>query len=269
MATLARRILTRAGSFVVCFHAVAARRYAGLPAAIQPAFDVAELRAAVDWIAGRFEILSPEELLRGEKPGVLLTFDDGFANHATNALPVLEDLEAPAVFFVTAQHVREPRNWLPATRDKVRRHWPAEDEVPESIARDLFDGMSPAQLSSCAEHPLVTIGSHTVHHTFLTRCDDATLRGELVQAKALLEQWCARPVELFAYPAGDYDARVAGAVRTAGYRAAFAEDPVGIGVRAYEIPRIGLYRCDSPYLAAKLSGLHRRALPLKSIIDLA
>ncbi len=260
-----RRMLASGGRFAVIFHGVASGEYSDLPRAVQPSFTAAALRDAVTWIAGRFRLLTPDEFLAGRAAGVLLTFDDGFANNASQALPVLEELDAPAVFFVTARHVREPRDWLPATRELVRAHWHAERPVPEEVARDLFDGMSRQQLALCAEHPLVTIGSHTVGHPFLTRCDDATLRDELEGSRDLLQTWCGRTVDLFAYPTGDYDLRVARAARGAGYRAAFAQDPAGIGLPAYEIPRIGLYAADSPYLAAKLSGLHRRALPLGEV----
>ena len=262
VAAAARRLLASGGRLVVTFHGVASRVYGELPPAVQPSFTADRLRAAVAWIAGRWHLLTPGEFLAGETPGVLLTFDDGFANNATRALPVLEELDAPAVFFVTTQHVCEPRDWLPATRRQVRAHWQAEAEVPEEVARDLFDGMSREQLELCAAHPLVTIGSHTVGHPFLTGCDDATLGDELERSRDSLHAWCGGTVDLFAYPTGDYDLRVARAVRAAGYRAAFAQDPIGVGLPAYEIPRVGLYAADPPYLAAKLSGLHRRALPL-------
>ncbi len=267
LTTVARRILTSGGSFVLTFHGVAARRDAGLPAAVQPSFDAAELRTTLRWIGRRFKFLSPRQLLQGERCGVLLTFDDGFANNPRNALPVLEELDAPAVFFVPAQHVRDPRDWLPATRETVRRHWRRKDLVPEATARDLYDGMSRRQLAMCAEHPLLTIGSHTVHHPFLTGCSDSVLASELEHSKALLEKWCGYDVDLFAYPAGDYDLRVARAAQAAGYRAAFAEDSRKVGLPRYEIPRIGLYDCRAPYLAAKLSGLHRRALPGSKIVE--
>ncbi len=267
LAALARRVLTRGRSFVVTFHGVASRRYAALPAAAQPSFDATELRAALRWIGRRFDFLTPRQLLQGERCGVLLTFDDGFANNPGNALPVLEELNAPAVFFVTAQHVRDPSDWLPATRETARRHWRREDLVPEPIARDLYDGMSREQLTTCAEHSLLTIGSHTVHHPFLTGCDDAGLAAELKHSKTLLEEWCGRPVDLLAYPTGDYDLRVALAVKAAGYRAAFAEDSREVGLPSYEIPRIGLYDSRGSYLAAKLSGLHRPALSASRIVE--
>ncbi len=260
LATVARRVLTSGGCFVLTFHGVAARRYADLPRSIQPAFDAAAFDATLGWIAKRFEFLTSRELLEGERPGVLLTFDDGFANQQAAALPVLERWRAPAILFVSTQHVEAPRDWLPATRAQVKRHWSRPDDVPEEIARDLFDGMSRRRLRSCADHPLVTIGSHTVHHPFLTRCDDATLAVELKRSKQLLEGWTGSSVDLFAYPSGDYDRRVALAVRDAGYRAAFAEHPVGVDLPGYEIPRVDLYDAEPAYLAAKLSGLHRRPL---------
>ncbi len=219
--------------------------------------DARDLRRVLGWLGSRFAFLTPEQF-SGRQPGVLLTFDDGFANNARVALPLLEEFSAPAVFFVSTQHVQEPGDWLPATRRQAGGHWQRTEDVPAEVARDLFDGMSAEELAGCAAHPLITIGSHTVGHPFLTRCDDPALRRELVESKAFLEEVAGRDVDLFAYPTGDYDRRVAVAVRRAGYRRAFAVDPAGAGVAGYEIPRVGIYAADPAYLGAKLSGLHRR-----------
>jgi len=45
------------------------------------------------------------------KPAMLLTFDDGFANNATIARPILEELQMAAVFFVSTRHL-EPGRYL-------------------------------------------------------------------------------------------------------------------------------------------------------------
>ncbi len=255
----ARVLLTRGGAFVLLLHGVASRKYPGVAAAAQPTIDAEDLRRMLRWLAARFRFLTPGELRDG-RPGVLLTFDDGFANNCAVALPVLIELGAPAVFFVTTRHVIEPGDWLPATRRQALRHWRRAWEVPAEIARDLYDGMSREQLARCAEHPLITVGSHTVSHPFLTRCDDAALRRELVASKETLESVTGGKVDLFAYPTGDYDRRVAEAVRRAGYARAFAVNSAGQGIPAYEIPRVGIYAADPAYLGAKLSGLHRRPL---------
>ena len=258
LSSAARFLLTRGGSFVLIFHGVASRRYRAAASA-QPSMDAAELLRALDWIASRFRFLTPEDFLRSE-PGVLLTFDDGFANNCHVALPLLEEIGAPAVFFVTTQHVSQPRNWLPATRRQAASAWPRLEDVPDEVARDLYDGLSAGELARCAAHPLITIGAHTVSHPFLTRCDDRQLAFELEAAKSLLESVIDSEVGLLAYPTGDYDRRVAEAAKRAGYRFAFVQDASDVGFPAYEIPRVGIYSADPAYLAAKLSGLHRRAL---------
>ncbi len=257
LSTLARLLLTRGGRFVLELHGVSGRRIAELPREAQPSLCRDELAALLSWLAARFRFLTADDFLAGRAPGVLLTFDDGFANNVTHALPLLEEHGAPAVFFVATQHVADPRNWLPATR-KAAGEYPG--DLPEEIARDLFDGMSAGELAAAAASPLVTIGSHTVSHPRLSRCGDDELAAELRESKRFLENAAAQPVELFAYPTGDYDRRVAAAVRAAGYRAAFVEESRGLGLGRWEIPRIGVYGADPAYLGAKLCGLYRRPL---------
>lgn len=257
--SLARHFKTQRRRFAVTFHGVASRRYPDLPKDIQPSFDAAELRRALTWLRSHFGLLSPRQFLAGQ-PGILLTFDDGFANNAEQALAVLREFDAPAVLFVTTQHVHDPRDWLPAVREQVARKWDNVADVPEETAKDLYDGMSAEQLRQCAKTPGITIGAHSVKHPLLTQCSDEELRAELEGSKRTLEEITGKEVDLVAYPTGDYDERVAQAVRASGYRAAFALDSVDVGVEGYEIPRIGLYSDRPWYLAAKLSGLHRPGL---------
>jgi peptidoglycan/xylan/chitin deacetylase (PgdA/CDA1 family) len=54
----------------------------------------------------------------------------------------------------------------------------------------------------------------------LSKCTDAELQAELAGSKADLETLTGAPVTQFCYPYGDLDARVANAVRSAGYEAA-------------------------------------------------
>ncbi len=254
-----RRLLVRRGSFVVEFHGVTKKRYPEAPSHAVSYLTADELRAILRWLGERFRFLTPKELLAPGGPpeaGVLLTFDDGLANNPANALPVLEEFNAPAIFFVATRHVRNPSSWLPSARLQAQEC----GDFTSEAAADLFDGMSREELLRCGQHALVTIGGHTEDHPRLTTCDDETLKRELGTSKDFLEQTVGSAVEFFAYPYGDYDLRVARAVEEAGYRAAFVEDPRPVGRARFEIPRVGLYRARHDYLSAKLCGLHRSPL---------
>ena len=254
---LARSVLTRRGAFVVELHGVASRPYPELPERLRPLTTTNDLREILHWLADHFAFLTPDQLLETEARGVLLTFDDGFANNVTNALPILEEVGAPAVFFVTTQHVVDPGDWLPSVREALQG-LPAEPSP--AVAADLYRGMSADELRRCAAHPLVTIGAHSLSHTRLPECDDSRLEAEVAGSQRILQGLTGNQVDLFAYPYGDYDRRTLEIVKGSGFRAAFAEDAKGLGEPRFEIPRIGIYSARAAYLSLKLSGLHRRPL---------
>jgi peptidoglycan/xylan/chitin deacetylase (PgdA/CDA1 family) len=256
----ARRILTSRGRFVLTFHGVSRHKHSELPVDVQPYLCVDEFKEVLDWLAKRFAFLTPNDFLYTGKAGVLLTFDDGLANNYTNVLPVLREYNAPAVFFVTTQHVIAPQDWLPATLRVFGSFWNTKDDIPKAIAEDFYDGLSCEQLAIMARDSLVTIGSHTVTHPFLTQCTQEQLFFELTESRKLLVNICNQPVDLFAYPTGEYDLRVMEAVRETGYHAAFAVIPRHIGLPCYEIPRIDLYSSQPAYLGMKLSGIYHPAL---------
>ena len=255
---LTRALLAPDGRFVLMFHGIAPRRYAGIPWQIQPWQTVEELRGVLRWLQPRYKFLTPHRFFAGEKDAVLLTFDDGLANNYVHALPVLTEFVAPAVFFVSTQHVIEPTNWLSSYREYARKQWGTEAVVPRAIGAAFWDGMSVEQLKICAEHSLITIGGHTVSHPRLTECPPSEVDQELVTSRRWLQDVTGQSVDLFAYPYGDYNRAVAEAVRDAGYRAAFADDVLHVGLPDYEIPRVGIYGADRAYLDVKLSGLFRR-----------
>lgn len=98
----------------VAYHYVAERAPAR-PRAIFPV-TIECLRAQVELLARSFELVSRDELLAavdGESAlperACVLTFDDGLRCHAELALPVLEQLGAPAIFFVPGRPLAEGR----------------------------------------------------------------------------------------------------------------------------------------------------------------
>jgi len=253
--------------FVLVMHGVASQKYTEVKLDKQPDLTRSDLISILEWIRLRYKFLSPEEFLYTDFPGILITFDDGFANNFTQVIPVLERFNAPAIFFVTLQHVLEPDNWLPATRKLTQNSTIDLAGIPTFIKHDLFDGMSCSQLVECTDHPLITIGSHTLTHPFLSDCTEVELENEIVRSKFILEQITGKSVKLFAYPTGDYDSRSFDYLQSAGYVAAFAADSKKLGYPHFEIPRIGIYASDEGYLSMKFSGFHRLPLKSKAIIQ--
>lgn len=260
LSAIARRLVAVHGRFVLELHGVPSRPYSELPAPVRPSLAAPDLERILRWLAVRFQFLSAEDLLGSDAPGVLLTFDDGFANNHDVVLPLLMRHRAPAVFFVATRHIGREGRRLTFVDTAVRSAWPNAEEVPLNIAHDLFDGMSEDQLRACAASGLVTIGAHSVSHPRLTTLADKALETEIVESRATLEALTGERVDLFAYPFGDADERVAAAVAGAGFRAAFVEQLLPISQAHLAIPRVGIHRPGRPYLAAKLSGLHDRPL---------
>jgi peptidoglycan/xylan/chitin deacetylase (PgdA/CDA1 family) len=76
------------------------------------ALPLASFERHVRWLAKHFRIVSLDECLEHKRGNgatapivVALTFDDGLRSTFRNALPVLDELHAPATFFVTTGHL--------------------------------------------------------------------------------------------------------------------------------------------------------------------
>ena len=110
----------------------------------------------------------------------------------------------------------------------------------------------------------IEIGSHSLTHPILDRCDDETIDRELVGSADALEGWLGRRPRAFAYPNGDHDERVRAAVARAGYSAAFAFDHRLEDPAAMDLLRVRRLRIDAADPVARLrlvtSGLEPRVL---------
>ena len=65
-----------------------------------------KFRNHIEYLKQRFHIVRFEEDWSGLKePAVVITFDDGYADNALEALPILEQLGVPATFFISTGHI--------------------------------------------------------------------------------------------------------------------------------------------------------------------
>ncbi|MET7284467.1 polysaccharide deacetylase family protein [Streptomyces sp. NPDC005573] len=203
------------------------------------------LERQLRWLRGRgLRGVSVAELLaaraRGEGRGLVgLTFDDGYADFLSHALPLLARWGCTATLFV-----------LPGRLGGVNAWDPLGPRKPLLTA----DGIRHAARAG------VEIGSHGLTHVDLTRADDTVLHAETAGSRALLEELTGSPVAGFCYPYGTVDQRAVDAVRRAGYTYACAIAPAGL-TGPHALPRVYVGQDDTAprlFLKYRLHRLRRR-----------
>jgi len=121
-----------------------------------------------------------------------ITFDDGFRDNLTVALPLLEKYDLPMTLFVTAGF----------------------------IGSDGY--LSAQELREISRHPLVTIGAHGLWHRHFTRLTADEARLELVESRWLLGGITGSTVDLMAWPYGECNAELERLSAECGYRASWS-----------------------------------------------
>lgn len=244
-------LANRDGSAVfLCYHSIANRGPEFLALAPQ-AFE-----RQLDWLrrrgyasGGLAELQRLAAGVRLARPTVFLTFDDGFRDNATVALPLAREHGFRPIVFVLPEHLESGAafTWPEVAADQAR-----DPELMRSLTWEDVEAMVEAG---------VEIGSHTLSHPHLPALGDAELARELGESKALIEARLGS-CPLLAYPFGEWDGRVALAAREAGYEFAFSL-PQGPQAEfgPHCIPRVNVDNRDSGRrFAFKASALGRRFL---------
>ena len=162
------------------------------------------------WLAAHYTVVSLRDFVDRIVSGSSLrstaavTFDDGYAGVFEHAFPILAALEIPATVFLVAGAVGARAGfWWDRTASQQPADW-------STIRAALRHG--------------IEIGAHSITHPSLPTLTDAQLQDEIVGSRAIVEHATGVRPEFFAYPFGDWDARVRAVVEGAGYRAGFTLD---------------------------------------------
>lgn len=175
-----------------------------------------------------------------------ITFDDDERSHVDHALPALEACGVHATIFVSGRslHGLRPYWWL-LLEQLIASVGPRRagsilglaGDTPERLAAacegspavahrltELVDAPSASMLRAEDFRTLadagMTLGFHTVRHPVLTTLPDEAIEFTIRDGRRTLSEVVGAPIDLFAYPHGRADARVAHCVRAAGYQAA-------------------------------------------------
>ena len=121
---------------------------------------------------------------------VVLTFDDGYTDVYADVYQQLRRRHLVATFFIVPGFLNTPRylTWRQVT--------------------DM-------------EHHGMDIEAHSMTHPDLTTLRPEAVWQEVARSRQVLETHLHRPIDIFAYPYGAYDAAVVSAVSRAGFQTAF------------------------------------------------
>jgi peptidoglycan/xylan/chitin deacetylase (PgdA/CDA1 family) len=154
---------------------------------------------------------------------VILTFDDGYEDAYTTALPALRARRMVGTFFVVS-------GWIGADAD----HRVVREEAGVSRRYLVWPEVEALSVAN------MEIGSHGEHHRRMSHLPEDEARKEAVESRRELESHLHRPVEVFAYPYGSSRQVLRAVLREAGYRAAVSGSVHG-GADRFELFRRGVY----------------------------
>jgi peptidoglycan/xylan/chitin deacetylase (PgdA/CDA1 family) len=154
---------------------------------------------------------------------VVLTFDDGYEDFHSQALPLLTCYGFTATVFVTSGWVQDDGEWPAVRRPGRMLSW---SQVAEAATAGI------------------EIGAHSCQHPQLDQITTGRLREELYGSKARIEDKLGGPVAGVAYPFGYSNAHVREIARAAGYRYGHAVRNMIVpqGADLFAIPRLTVHR---------------------------
>jgi peptidoglycan/xylan/chitin deacetylase (PgdA/CDA1 family) len=188
-----------------------------------------------------YPVISLAELVRRlekKEPlggSVVITFDDGYRDNYTEALPVLKRYGFPATIFVST------------------------DLVGKADKRNL-ERLSVKEMQELKRGG-VLIEPHSKSHLRLGELSTEDARTEVLGSKQTVEAWLGKRTAFFAYPYGSYNKETERIVKEGGFSAAATvkEGTVHQSTNPYQLPRISI---NSSTTLGQFKGKLSRAVDL-------
>lgn len=110
---------------------------------------------------------------------IVITFDDGYKDNLTNALPILEKYNIPATIYIATSFIEKIEHGL------------------EMLTKE--------DIKYIDSHNLIEIGSHTHGHTDLSSMSKNEIYQDITQGNNILKDILKKDIKHFAYPRGKYN----------------------------------------------------------------
>jgi peptidoglycan/xylan/chitin deacetylase (PgdA/CDA1 family) len=251
----ALRLSSRQAGVVLVYHAVSPVA-ADVRRELLPTHGASLVEAQLRYLQANYELVPADAIVdavrarrRGQRFPAAVTFDDDLRTHAEVALPTLQRLGIPALFFLCGASLHAPFSfWWERLQRAVDRgldlsaiaggrdagHPRAlalriEEGTPEERAKvaerlEQLAGPDPPEsgIRAAAARALGSgcydVGFHTHRHDRLPPLDDIELARALDDGRHELEYVVGHKLTTIAYPHGLADVRVAQAAEAAGFR---------------------------------------------------
>ena len=149
-----------------------------------------------------------------------ITFDDGYKDNLTIALPIIEKYNIPITIFVTASFIDKSNLYL--------------------SSKDLL---------FLANHELVTIGSHSFNHLSLDSVNIKSLNYEISESKKMIENITSHEVNSISFPNGSFNTNVLSVIKNHNYSNGYNSISTTFNNKKnfnkYSIPRITVWNYDT------------------------
>lgn len=166
---------------------------------------------------------------------VVITFDDGYQDNLTNALPILKKYGFKATIYLVND--RHNRDW--SGYRKAKNEGAGLKDEPK---------LSDDEVKALLESDLIEIGAHTLSHANLNALSVEEAKNEICTSKEEIEAEFTTPCSSFAYPFGLYSKRDSDIVLECGYTNAVTTK-IGIAdlnrCDLFEIPRVTISGKDN------------------------
>lgn len=212
-------MLGRSRAVVLYYHRIGSRDVLTRPAD--------EFRRDLDYFKRHYDCISFSELcsrLRANLPlrrrAIVITFDDGYRDNFTEAMPALKAAGMTATFFVATGYIGTSREFPHDTRSRTEI---SIDAAGDDVRERVFHPKLTWDDLRAMEARGFEIGSHTVNHANLGRANDLMIEEEVNDSLAALNRELGARPRAFSFPWGkpaDISKRAIEAVERAGYYAA-------------------------------------------------
>jgi len=247
---------------VLCFHGICNDNRAFINGRFLLEKQCDELLKA---LSIEYNIISLDDFMKGNiepnKLNILLTFDDGYLNNKTLLLPLLEEYQIPASFFVTTKNsepkwtdlfdiikvekiplyklqesfpslngfsLSEIKKWILVQDNKTTIEITellkelAQPSLPKyKVFWELLDKENLIELNNS---PLISIANHSVNHLSFINLSEDDVNQDLMDSVEFLEEIGTPYSKVFAYPFGHYNDKLIEFLESKNFTIQFSAD---------------------------------------------